>query len=34
VIVRSLLHDGRLRVEAHPRLLSALARLIGFVSFL
>jgi hypothetical protein len=26
VIVRSLLHDGRLRVEAHPRLLPMLAR--------
>jgi hypothetical protein len=26
VIVRALLHDGRLRVEAHPRLLPALAR--------
>jgi hypothetical protein len=26
VIVRSLLHDGRLRVEAHPRLLPLLSR--------
>ena len=26
MIVRSLLHDGRLRVEAHPRLLPALLR--------
>jgi hypothetical protein len=26
VIVRSLLHDGRLRVEAHPRLLTLLSR--------
>ena len=31
MIVRSLLHDGQLRVEAHPRLLPTLARWIPFV---
>lgn len=31
MIVRSLLHDGRLRVEAHPRLLPALARWLPFL---
>jgi hypothetical protein len=31
VIVRSLVHDGRLRVEAHPRLVPALTRWLPFL---